>query len=145
VLGAVLSPSFGASEKLILLCLGPVFAALASLLVFAVGTTLIQLLARALGGTGTYDQLTYATAAYGAPLILLGTPLSAMPYGGLFNIALGLYQLALLMVAVRAIHRLSWGKAAIPSAIALVFWAGLFALGVIVLTAVELQRGIPQA
>src|SRR2546423_1544255 len=48
----------------------PVEAAIA-VLFFALGVAITQFIARALGGTGTYKQLLYTSAAFSAPLTII--------------------------------------------------------------------------
>jgi hypothetical protein len=99
------------------ICGAPIGAAITTL-VFALVTFVVQWLAKMFGGTGTYDQLTYALAAIVAPFTILsgiGTLFSAIPYVGLcitavFGLA-GLYVLVLEVMAVKGVNRFGWGAA----------------------------------
>jgi hypothetical protein len=122
------------------MCLGPVLAALFALLGFAIQAGLSQFIARAMGGTGSYDQLAYATAAYFAPALLIATVAGMTPFPLLLTIPLWLYQLILNTVAVKAAHRLSWRRAAIPSVIFGTFNAILFACLLVILLAGALSQ-----
>jgi hypothetical protein len=87
------------------------------------GTAIIQWLARSMGGLGTYDKTLYCFAAYGAPLGLLSSVLAPIPaVGAWLNLALNLYSLVLSVIALKAVHQFTWGKAvtalAIPGLIA---------------------------
>jgi hypothetical protein len=94
----------------------PVWAALA--VVFLIITVGIQhLVARAVGGKGIFDDLIYAYAAFAAPVTLIGSGLGLVPLLGCFSIFLGIYALALNVIAVKAVHRLDTGRA-----IFAVFW-----------------------
>lgn len=100
-----------------LICVAPVLAAL-STLAFAVMTAIMQWLAKAFGGTGTYDQLAYALAAIAAPITILTGILSlfgAIPYVGLcfglLGFLAGLYVLVLQLMAIKGVNHIGWGGA----------------------------------
>jgi hypothetical protein len=125
-------PDFGA------LCLGPIFAALLSLASFALVAGFSHAVAKAVGGTGTYAKLAYATAAYFVPLSLITTAVGAIAAISLLNYPLWLYGFILNIVATKAVHQLSWGRAAIASVILATLSAMAFAVVVIVLVALQL-------
>jgi hypothetical protein len=100
-----------------LLCGAPLFAAIATLF-FALGTAIIQWIAKMFKGQGTYDQLAYTFGAIAAPYTLISTIfilLGAIPFVGFcFRIILGLaglYVLVLEIMAVKAVNRFGWGEA----------------------------------
>jgi len=100
-----------------LFCVAPIMAAL-STLAFAVVTAIMQWLAKAFGGTGTYDQLAYALAAIAAPLTILGGVLGlfgAIPYAGicfgLLGALVGIYILVLQLLAIKGVNHIGWGGA----------------------------------
>jgi hypothetical protein len=66
-----------------------------------------------LGGRGTYTDLSFLVAVYGAPIDVVGSLLASAigPSLALLPIAclMPLYSFALRFVAVRAVHRLSNG------------------------------------
>lgn len=78
-------------------------------------TGIVQLVARALGGTGSFDQLFYSYAAFQAPLGLATSVLGAIPLIGCISPILGIYGLVLMVIATQAAHNLDTGKAAIAS------------------------------
>jgi hypothetical protein len=99
-------------------CGGPILAVIATLF-FAIGTALIQWVAKMFKGQGTNDQLVYAFAAISAPYAIVAGVLSlfaAIPFVGLcFNIVLalaGIYILVLTIMATKAVNRFGWGEAA---------------------------------
>jgi hypothetical protein len=99
---------------LIAVCGAPVAA------VFAVAGLLIvagisHAIARALGGAGTYPQLTYAMAAYSSPISIIGSAIAFVPVLKCLGLPLGLYALYLNVLSIRAVHRLSWGRALLSS------------------------------
>ena len=78
-------------------------------------TALVHLAARMLGGTGTFEKLFYGFAAYYAPLGLVTTSLSAIPFLGCLALPLAIYGLVLNVVANKAVHGYDTGKAVIAT------------------------------
>jgi hypothetical protein len=78
-------------------------------------TGIVQLVARALGGTGSFDKLFYGYAAFQAPLGLVTSVLGAIPFLGCIAPLLAIYGLVLMVIATQAAHQLDTGKAAIAS------------------------------
>ena len=105
-------------------------AALFSILAFAIVTGVTQLIAKALGGTGTYSKLAFATTAYSAPLLFVTLLAIAIPsgFGSCLIIPLGIYGLILNVIAVKAVNQLGWGKAIIPSVVIIVASITLYVL-----------------
>jgi hypothetical protein len=112
-----------------------VFAAVLSLAWFALFAGISHGVARAAGGTGTYPGFAYATAAYFVPLSLVTTAVGAVEAISLLTIPLWLYGLALNVVATKAVHQLSWGRAAIASVLLAALGAMAFVMLMIVLVA----------
>lgn len=102
----------------LLVCGAPV-AAVLSVGGFIIAAGLINIVARALGGSGTYPQLACAMAAYVAPLSLISSVISPLRVLGLLIVPLGLYGMALNVIAVKATHRFGWGEAIASSAVIL--------------------------
>lgn len=111
--------------------LSAVFAIISLLIV----TGITQLVARMLGGTGTFTQLVYAVAAYAAPMSLVTSIVGLVPIVACLNALLGLYGLFLNVVAVKAVHRFDWGRAVISSVALLVVIVVLVACVVVVFLA----------
>jgi len=117
---------------------GLFFACLAGL--FAIPRLLVSagishVLARALGGTGTYDQLAYGMAAYSAPGSLVSSAISFIPcLGILVALPLSLYLIFLNILTIKAVHHLSWGRAVLSS----VLWIALVLVLIACLTIVIL-------
>jgi hypothetical protein len=90
----------------------PIGAALGALLGVAFSAWVTQLIARALGGSGTYTKLVYLFAAFQAPLLIV-SPLGGLPVPCLFLVSLGtgLYGLLLTVISVEAVNRFGWGRA----------------------------------
>jgi hypothetical protein len=84
----------------------------------AVSTLIAHYAARAFGGTGTYDQLVYATAAYAAPLSLISVVLIAVPVLGLvLLLGLSFYAMALNAMVLKAVYALENWRALAANAI----------------------------
>ena len=110
----------------------------ASLVAFLIASGAAHLVARLLGGRGTYSALAFAYASYSAPLTLINYVLGGLPLGVLLNcvtVATGLYALVLAVTAVRAVHQIDTGKA-IVAALAIPFLFVCLAVGIIVLLAI---------
>jgi hypothetical protein len=98
-----------------LICAIP-FVIILAVIGFAIYSAVIQVVGRVLGGQGTYDELTYAFAAYGAPLGVVSAIVSAIPVVNLcLSPFLGIYWLVLNVMAVKAVHRFDWGRAILTS------------------------------
>ncbi len=78
-------------------------------------TGIVQLVARALGGTGEFDKLFYGYASFQAPLGLVTSVLGSIPFLGCIAPLLGIYGLVLMVIATQAAHNLDTGKAAIAT------------------------------
>lgn len=105
------------SVAVTLLCGTPIVAILGTVL-FAVGTALVQWIAKMFGGKGTNDQLAYTLASISAPYALASSILvllSAIPYVGIcFNAVLavaGVYAFVLQVLAVKAVNQFGLGPA----------------------------------
>lgn len=125
------------------LCAAPL-AGLITVLFFALGTAIVQWIAKLFGGVGTFDKMAYASAAISFPITLVAAVLtlfSAIPFVGLcisiFSFGLSLYALVLQVMAVKGVNRIGWGAAIgsvlIPGVLVFVLCACVFALGMMVL------------
>lgn len=94
-------------------CLVP-FTAFFGVIGMIISTAIYQLIARLLGGKGNFTALFNAYAAYGAPLALVSYIASAIPLVNLcISIPLAIYGLVLGIIAMKAVNRFSYGKAAL--------------------------------
>lgn len=98
-----------------LICGAPI-RALLSVLGLTINAGITQLVASALGGTGTYSKLAYAFASYMAPLALVTSMLGCVPYCNLLSYPLVIYGIVLNVIAVKAVHEFGWGEAVVSSA-----------------------------
>lgn len=126
------------------LCLSPV-AGLVSVLFFAIGTAIVQWIAKMFGGVGTFEKLAYATAAITVPFTLVSSVLALFSTisfvgacFGIISLGLSLYVIVLQVMAVKGVNRFGWGAAIgsvfIPGLVVLFFvcclvFAGLTLLG----------------
>jgi hypothetical protein len=95
-----------------LLCIAPI-AGIQSVLGLVITTGISQATARALGGTGTFSKLAFASAAYRAPMMIATGFVSLIPLFNLLSLPLGLYGVVLNVIAVKAVNQFGWGKAII--------------------------------
>jgi hypothetical protein len=86
-------------------------APLLSVISLIINVAITQFIAKLLGGTGTYGELTYATAAYIAPLGLLAIAVSTTPLSFCIAPILGIYGMILNVTAVKAVNKFSWLQA----------------------------------
>jgi hypothetical protein len=107
------TPSFGFGT---VICGTPV-AAIFAVIGFAIGTALVQWVAKLFGGTGSFEKLAYAFSAITMPysvvtavLLLLGIIPFVGILTGLISFALSIYLIVLEVFAVKAVNRLDTGK-----------------------------------
>ncbi len=100
-----------------LICGAPILAVLTTIF-FAIGTALVQWVAKMFGGTGNNDRLAYTLAAISAPYSIVGSLfvlLGAIPFVGIcFRIVAalaGIYIFVLQIMAVKAVNVFGWGPA----------------------------------
>lgn len=110
--------AYPALSGLSLLCIAP-FGALFGVLFLIIIAGISNAIARALGGTGNFDRLTYTFAAYIAPLTLIGSLVGMVPILNCLTIPLSLYGLFLNILAIKAVHDIGWGKAVLSSIVIL--------------------------
>lgn len=122
------------SSVLIVICCAPIGALLAVLaLVFNAGIS--QFVAGLLGGTGSYDELAYAFGAYQAPLTLVTSAVSIIPYLNCLGILFGLYGIVLNVIAIKAVNKFDWARAIMSSVIVIVGIFAFFACFIIIILA----------
>ena len=103
------TPAFGAGVLFCAIPLGAFFS-VAGLFLYA---GVIQFIAGAFGGQGSFARLAYATAAFTAPLTIIGGFVSIIPFVNLcLALPLSAYSIALNLLALKAVNRFSWGSAA---------------------------------
>jgi len=125
--GEISAGSLAGASLLSLICVVPI-AAVVGVALFALVVAVTNVVAKALGGTGNYDRLIYATAAYAAPLSLISSVVSGIPIVRYIGFVIGIYGIVLNVMAVKAVHQFSWGKAIISSLVIWVLLAILFCL-----------------
>jgi hypothetical protein len=106
----------------VLVCLAPVIYGIMGVVGLLMMSGLSHTIASALGGTGTFTKLTYAFGAYLAPLMIVSMVISFIPIVNYLGFVVGIYGLVLNIMAVKAVHRLDWGRSIASSAI---IWVGL--------------------
>lgn len=110
-----------------LLCLVPLFAGF-TLAGQAIYIAILQFVAGALGGVGSFEGLFTATAAYIAPVTLVSGVLGAIPLvGACLSLPVSLYAAYLGILTVKSVNRFSWGRAILTFVIPLIvfFLCGL--------------------
>jgi hypothetical protein len=114
------SMGFGGAELAPILGIGTIcgipiviFAVLVGLFVSA---GVAHLVARSLGGTGTFEKTMYGYAAITAPMSLVTSVVGAIPLVGCLTLPLSLYAIYVQSVALRVEHKLPQGKALLAAA-----------------------------
>ena len=109
---------FGVS-MLVLLCFAPIGGVFAVLGVI-ISSGLTQWMAGALGGEGSYSKLVYVQGAYVAPISLISSLISVIPFVNCLTLPLGLYGIYLNILSIKVVNRFGWGKAIASSVMVLV-------------------------
>jgi hypothetical protein len=105
---------------------------------FAMGSFMTQIVARFLGGRGALEQLMVAFGAFLAPIGLACGVLVVVPFASFVIAGLIIYAVFLSVVAVKAVHGLSWGKAVLSNTAVFVFAsAGVYFWALAVAQALE--------
>jgi hypothetical protein len=101
--GGMLTGIVGASS-VVTVIMTPIF--------FLIGTGILHLIARALGGTGEFGSYAYLVATFQAPLLIVRSVVSLAPFLGVCLNAIALiYGLVLLYYATKVAHNLASGRA----------------------------------
>lgn len=111
------------------ICCAPVSAVIA-VGVFALVVGIYHLVAKMFQGQGTYSQLAFAMASFQVPLTVISTILAAIPWISILTIPIGIYMIILTILAVKATHQFTTGKAVAVVVIPVVVIAAI--LGVII-------------
>ena len=81
---------------------------------FLIGSGIYFLIAKLFGGTGSFEEQTYLLATFQAPIGIVSSVISIIPIlGGCVSFLLFIYQLVLTYFAIRVVHRLGGGQAAV--------------------------------
>jgi hypothetical protein len=126
--------------SLVLFVVGVPIITSAYTLFFALQVGLQHLLARLLGGQGTYEHLLFATAAYQAPLLLISIVAVFIPYINFcVGPLLGIYSIVLMTNSLRAVYNFG-----IERALAVIFLPGILLIFLCCLIGLLLQGPIEQ-
>jgi len=123
--GATEGLSGSSAPYLVLLCMAPFLGAMAVLGLY-ISAGISHVIARALGGIGEFRQLAFVMAAYTSPISIVSSIMGAIPLVNLLVLPITLFTIYLNILAIKAVHRFSWGRAVVSSVL---FLAGiLFAI-----------------
>jgi hypothetical protein len=79
---------------------------------FLLGSGIHFLIAKLVGGTGSFEQQTYLMATFVAPLMIVSGVVGVIPIlGGCVSFFIFIYQLVLTFLAIKVVHRLGTGSA----------------------------------
>ncbi len=107
---------------------------ISSIISLIIGSGIIYLFAKLFGGRGGYNTQTYLFSLYQAPILLLTTLIAFIPFAGaLINIAIAVYSLYLLTLALKEAHGYSTGRAVatwlLPIAVIIILAIAAFFMG----------------
>jgi hypothetical protein len=122
------------SSILLVLCCAPILS-LVAVLALILNAGISQFVAGLLGGTGTYNELAYAFGAYQAPLTLITSAISVIPYLNCLGIIFGLYAIVLNITAIKAVNKFDWARAIMSSVVVLIGIFSFVAVIVIIVLA----------
>lgn len=102
-------------------------------LFFLIGSFILHLLAKMLGGQGEFSNFAYLAATYQAPLTIASAVLSIVPFvGGCVGALLGIYSYVLAYFAVKVNYGLTSGRAIAVVLIPIVLLFGaIFCFGIL--------------
>lgn len=81
-------------------------------ILFLIGVAMLYLIARLLGGTGTFGRYAYLIAVFQAPITILNAVLNFIPVAGAcLALAFSIYAIVLTYFATKVEHNLSSGRA----------------------------------
>lgn len=105
------------------------FFAIATTVGFVLNAYFIQMCAKLTGGQGSYEQFQYAFAAFDAPLRIIGAIVAMLaPQSVVFVLAIAVYRLILLGMAIRAVNGVSWARAILVLVVAVVLSSAIATL-----------------
>ena len=84
---------------------------LLSILGLMIEAARLQWIAGWLGGSGYYEDLVYALAAFEVPLGVASALISVIPVIGGLSQLLSFYSFLLALIAIKTVNQFSWGKA----------------------------------
>lgn len=91
---------------------GSVAAIISVPVFFLIGTFILHLIAKMLGGQGEYNTFAYLTSTFQAPLTMASSILAVIPFlGGCVAMIIGIYGYVLSYFAVKANYGLTSGRA----------------------------------
>ncbi|MDH5606779.1 MAG: YIP1 family protein [Anaerolineae bacterium] len=96
-------------------CIGIPLGIIISLVGFTIYTGISHGIAKMLGGQGDFAQLAYTIAAYTVPISLISSFIISIPIVNMISLVIGIYAVALNIIAIKAVHQFDWGRAAASS------------------------------
>jgi len=100
-----------AGGSVLVLAIGIPISAIFVTLGNALGAGILHVLAALMGGQGKYSQLLYVSAAYLCPLNAISFFVALIPVVQFLSLPISLFAAYLSILALRTVHRLSWGRA----------------------------------
>ena len=105
-----LGSQVGAASAFTTICCAPV-SAIFAVGAFALSVGIYHLVAKMFQGQGTFSQLAFTMASFHVPLTVISLILAAIPWVSILTIPIGIYTIILTILAVKATHQFTTGKA----------------------------------
>jgi uncharacterized membrane protein (DUF485 family) len=115
-------------------------ATLGGVISLLVNVAISHLIAKAAGGNGSYRKLVYGMSTYLVPAALVSMALSFIPGLGAAALLVEFYSTWLDVVAIKAVHAVSWGRAAAAAIVP--FIMSLLLNGILVLLVIIFIIGV---
>jgi hypothetical protein len=122
VIGAIISFVLLVDHQklfLYLLCGTPLLIIGAVLLLVIIAGS-VHIIARPLGGMGTYSNTVYLVSAFSSPMTIVSLILYYLPLGKWLFVFLLIYWIILTVTAAKTVYKLSWGKSVVSSSVLIV-------------------------
>ncbi|MHC1782526.1 MAG: YIP1 family protein [Anaerolineaceae bacterium] len=116
-------------------------AAFGGIISLLVNVAISHLVAKAAGGKGSFRKLVYGMSTYLVPAALVSMGLSFIPGLGAAAVLVDLYSTWLDVVAIKAVHAVSWGRAAAAAIVPFIFSLLFKGLLVLLVTVIIISVG----
>lgn len=110
-IGSLINPNVAGLEIGQYICAVPLAAVFAPIGLM-IGTVIINIFAKAMDGSGSFDRLIIGFAAVNAPLTVIVAAIGLVPViGPILVLLVGLYGMYLIVIVTKVVHRFGWAKA----------------------------------
>lgn len=111
--GTAVGGAIGSTIGIAAFVMGIVLTPIISVIMWLIGSGIIYIVAKLLGGKGDFKLQSYLFAIYMAPISIISTIIGVIPVVNMLGIVVTLYSLYLLTLAIKESHRFTTMKAVI--------------------------------